>query len=142
MPLSTCVQVTNRTHTPFCFGLIPSFLARSIQHSCVSGLGYDLEAKCKDIAARRRKAGGGPKAGSGTGKGSTEAAGNRQEGGGGGVGASGSSRSRSAAPNYTSESVIVDIYGHPAQGSASAARERSTRASRRTASSVSREWCA
>lgn len=126
-----------------------SFPSSAPTSSCVSRLGYDLEGKCKDIAARRKAAGGARGGGggrggngaaahvvaggpSGKGHGGAMCAGGKH-GGGGGRG-EGSSGGRSS-PNYTSESVIADIYGGGwGQGGAAAARERKTRASRRTAS--------
>ncbi|CAN0476987.1 unnamed protein product, partial [Ectocarpus sp. 12 AP-2014] len=112
--------------------------ALSFLQDCVSRLGYDLEGKCKDIAARKKargNGGGGGRAGGRSsptsGKRSATAAGGRGDGGGG---------SRSAvAPNYTSESVIEDIYGGvAAQQTGTGSRDRATRASRRSASSDGR----
>ncbi|CAN0407516.1 unnamed protein product [Ascophyllum nodosum] len=80
--------------------------ALSFLQDCVSRLGYDLEGKCKEIAARMKQSG-------------------RKAASGGNL----------PAPNCTSESVI-DIYSRFAgQGGP---RERSTRASKRSASSDGR----
>ena len=98
-------------------------------NSCVGRLGYDLEGKCKEIVARQkaRRGGGGAKAG----RSSPSARGSAARC------ATGNS-SRSSAPNYTSESVIEDIYGGvTAQQAGTGSRDRATRASRRSASSVS-----
>lgn len=114
------------------------------KNSCVSRLGYDLEGKCKEIAARKKARGNGNSGGRAGGRSSptsgkrsaTAAAAGRGDGGGG------SSGSRSVvAPNYTSESVIEDIYGGvAAQQTGTGSRDRATRASRRSASSVSYGW--
>ncbi|CAN0481275.1 unnamed protein product, partial [Ectocarpus sp. 12 AP-2014] len=115
--------------------------ALSFLQDCVSRLGYDLEGKCKDIAARKKargNGGGGGRAGgrssptSGKRSPTAAATGGRGDGDGGG--------SRSAvAPNYTSESVIEDIYGGvAAQQTGTGSRDRATRASRRSASSDGR----
>lgn len=91
-------------------------------------LGYDLEGKCKEIVARQSARGGG---GAKAGRSSPNAKGSAARRGTG-------DGSRSAAPNYTSESVIEDIYGGVATQQ-SGSRDRATRASRRSASSVSWE---
>lgn len=110
-------------------------LALAVVHaatnSCVGRLGYDLEGKCKDIVARRSARGGGGGGGAKAGRSSPNAKGSaaRRDAG---------NSSRSAAPNYTSESVIEDIYGGvAAQQAGTGSRDRATRASRRSASSVS-----
>lgn len=98
-------------------------------------MGYDLEGKCKDIAARRKARGAKP-GGSGGDIGSGGVNGGNDKGPGTGA-KQGGATGRSAAPNYTSESVIVDIYGGGWAQGGGGAKERSTRASRRSASSVS-----
>ncbi len=99
-------------------------------NSCVGRLGYDLEGKCKDIVARKKARGGGGGGGSRAGRRSPG-----PKGSAGGPGAGSGSR-RASAPNYTSESVIDDIYGGIGSQQARS-RDRATRASRRSASSVS-----
>ena len=95
-------------------------------------LGYDLEGKCKDIVARRKARGGG--GGGGGAKGGRSSPNTKGSAARRGTGSS----SRSVAPNYTSESVIEDIYGGvAAQQAGTGSRDRATRASRRSASAVS-----
>lgn len=107
----------------------------------MSRLGYDLEGKCKAIAARKRARNSGVANGSaGDGKGPGPS--NGKYSGSGMTAGTGEPGVRSP-PNYTSESVIVDIYGGVgaqggvAGGGGGGSRERSTRASRRSAGLVS-----
>lgn len=120
----------------------PPSASPSRRLSCLNRMGYDLEAKCKDIAERRKSissragnGGGGGGGGSGPGKGPGTAGAAAKS-----PGRPNSTRPAAAnAPNYTSESVIVDIYTGAGALGHYGAKERSTRASRRTASSVSPE---
>ncbi|CAN0227050.1 unnamed protein product, partial [Scytosiphon promiscuus] len=108
--------------------------ALSFLQDCVSRLGYDLEGKCKEIALKRARRGGGGGGGTTASragrspskrKGSPETGGGRRDGGSPGP----------VAPNYTSESVIEDIYGGV---TGTGSRDRATRASRRSASADGR----
>ncbi|CAM9966821.1 unnamed protein product [Ectocarpus fasciculatus] len=114
--------------------------ALSFLQDCVSRLGYDLEGKCKDIAARKKARGNGGSSGGRAGGRSSPASGKRSATAAAGRGDDGGGSSRSAvAPNYTSESVIEDIYGGvAAQQTGTGSRDRATRASRRSASSDGR----
>lgn len=100
----------------------------------MSRLGYDLEGKCKEIAQKRARGGGGntaARAGRSPSKGRGSVAGAGRQGNGG-------DPRPVVAPNYTSESVIEDIYGGVvAQQTGTGSRDRATRASRRSASAVS-----
>ena len=131
-PTQPILPITSST-----FGGIFLFVA-----SCVSRLGYDLEGKCKAIATRRRSSGGGARSRSPAG-GKEAVAGNGNQGrsataaaAAAAAGAAGTTSSDRSSPNYTSESVIVDIYGGVGGGGGGSG-ERSKRASRRSASSVS-----
>lgn len=131
-PQPTYEPMNHRSSIPLSW-LPPLALAvvHAATNSCVGRLGYDLEGKCKDIVARRSARGGGGGGGAKAGRSSPNAKGSaaRRDAG---------NSSRSAAPNYTSESVIEDIYGGvAAQQAGTGSRDRATRASRRSASSVS-----
>lgn len=132
-PTHLGIQTAAHRFPYLCCPAAPPPPARATAHaatinSCVGRLGYDLEGKCKEIVARQTaRGGGGAKAGRSS-PNAKESAARRGAGGGSG----------SAAPNYTSESVIEDIYGGiTAQQAGTGTRDRATRASRRAASSVS-----
>lgn len=130
------------TNPPCLYLPLPTVDGTIEKNSCVSRLGYDLEGKCKDIAARKKARGNGGSSGGRAGGRSSPTSGKRSATAAAGRGDGGGGSSRSAvAPNYTSESVIEDIYGGvAAQQTGTGSRDRATRASRRSASSVSYGW--
>lgn len=121
------VSQWNSHHNSVIYSLSLASHSLAIVASCVSRLGYDLEGKCKEIAARMNRGGqkgvgdgGGSKDGTATGKPA-------------GKGTSAEANGQ-PTPNYTSESITDDIYSRFAgQGGP---RERNTWASKRSTSSV------
>lgn len=124
----------DRTAPQRSFGSLLILILLCLAASCLNRLNYDLEAQCRDVSQRRK--GIEPRAGRNGG----ESIGAQGCAGKGQNSAGAASRILAAtdrnSPNYTAEGVITDIYGGATTQNSTGTRERNTRSSRKTASSV------